>query len=160
MQPFEVAEEPGSQHADLAARKRDSVIGFQGSANLLPLPVADEALQPDMNHNVVADDATRRDEACQGSRPFPSPAAGSTAADRLPKTEAAMAQCQPGALPCFQHSRGPAANNTASITFLCTDKHAGNAPPALPALFFDLPDRLLQACDLRKRDRAGVFFTP
>src|SRR5437867_13306472 len=106
MQPFEVGEEAGGQHADLAARKRDSVIGLQGNANLFTLPVAKKPFQPDMNHDVVADDATRRDEASERSRPLLSPAAGSTYPDRLPQTETSMAQRHAGALPCFRDPRG------------------------------------------------------
>lgn len=160
MQTFEVGEEPGGQHADLAARKRDSVIGLQGNANLFPLPVAKKTLQPDMNHDVVADDTTRRDEASERSRPLLPPAAGSTYPDRLPQTETSMAQRDAGALPCFQDPRGLAADGTGPIALLCIDEYAGNTPRPLPALLFDLPDRLPQARDLRERDRAAVFFTP
>jgi len=159
MKPFEIAKKPGSQHADLAVRKPDSVIGLEGKADLLPLPVVNKALQPDMNHDVVADHATRRNEVRQSARRFLSSAARSANPDRLPQAEASMAQCHTRALPCFQDPHGPAADRTMFIGFLCIDQYAGNAPRPLPALFFDLPDRLLQACDLRKRDGA-VFFTP
>jgi len=160
MQTLEVDEETVGQHADLATRKRDPVIGLQGNANLFPLPVAKKPFQPDMNHDVVADDATRRDEVREHSRPLRSPAAGNTYPDRLPQTETSMAQRHAGALPCFRDPRGLAADGTGSIALLCTDEYAGNTPRPLPALFFDLPDRLPQGCDLRERDRATVFFTP
>ena len=160
MQPFEVAEEPGSQHADLAAGKRDSMIGLEGNANLLPLPVVKKTLQPDMNHDIVAKNAPWWDKARQSSRLFLSPAAGSTNPDGLPEAEATMAQGHPRALPGFRDPHGLAANGTRTIGWLCIHEYARNTPRPLPALRFQLTDRLLQACDLRKRDGTAVFFTP
>jgi len=124
------------------------------------LPVVKKALQPDMNHDVVANNAVPWDKARESSRPFLSPAAGSTNPDRLPKAEASMPQCHAGAPPCFRDPRGLAANTTRSIVLLCIDECARNTERPLPALFFDLPDRLSEACYLRERNRATVFFTP
>ena len=70
MQPFQIRDKPTGQHADLTTRKRDSVICGKRRTDLLPLPVVQEALQPDVNHNVVTNDAAREDEARESRGPF------------------------------------------------------------------------------------------
>ena len=136
------------------------MIGLQRKANLFPLPVTQKTLQPDMHHDVVADDAPRGDEVRQRAWPRLAPAAGRAHPDRLPEAEAPMAQGHASALPGFRDPRGLAAEGTGPSALLGTDEDTGNALRPLPAVCFDLPDRLPQAGDLRERDRAAVFFTP
>ena len=136
------------------------MIGCEGNANLLPLPVVKKTFQPDMDHDVVAHNTVRWDEARESLPSFLCPAAGSTNPDCLPKAEASMPQCYAGALPGFRNPHGLAANTTRSIVSLCNDECARNTARPLSALFLDLSDRLSEAGYLRERARATVFFTP
>lgn len=160
MQPLQVFEKPAGEHADLTTGKRDSVIGRKGRADLLPLPVAEKTLQSDVNHDVVTDDAARRNETRESSRPFLPTATGNAHAHRLPQPEAAMVERHTGALPCLCDTRATAANQAGRRRLAGVNEHAGNTLRPLPALVLQLPDCLPQGRDLGERDRAAVFFTP
>ncbi len=160
MQPLEVGDKPAGQHADLAAGKGDSVIGRKRRTDLLSLPVVQKSLQPDVDHDIVADDAARWDQARQRRAPFLCTAAGNAHAHRLPDPERAMTECHAGTCPCLSDACRSAADGAPLRGLLGVDEHTGDALRALPALLLQLLDRLPQACDLGQRDRAAVFFTP
>lgn len=69
MKPFEVSQKARAKPADLAAGENDPVLGFERRADLFALPVVEKALQTDVNHDVVANNATRRNKI--GERRFP-----------------------------------------------------------------------------------------
>ena len=69
VQCLEVFEKAGGEFADLAARKADAVPLRQFATDLLPLAVAEETIEADMNLQVVAMDLARRyfEHQCFGS---------------------------------------------------------------------------------------------
>ena len=125
MEPLHVREKPAGQHTDFAAGERDSVISCKRAADLLPLPVADKALQPDVGHDVVTDDAARRDESHERPGLFASRAAAN--AHRLPQPERAVDERHAGTFPCLSDPGRIAADGAPLWGFLLVDECTGNA---------------------------------
>ena len=62
MKPFEVSQEASGEYADFPAGKRDPVLGGECRADFLALAVVEKTLQSDVDNDVIADNAARRDE--------------------------------------------------------------------------------------------------
>jgi len=162
MKPFEIGQEPGREHADLTAGKRDPVLGGECRADFLALAVMEKTLQSDMDNDVIADNAAGRDET--GERRFPAyghaslAASGRTHINRLPDAERSMPQGHPGAFPRFLNSHRTPAHGTGLRLFPGIYKHVGDAHCAFLTLFLEQSDHFSQGCEARERDGA-VFFT-
>jgi len=159
MQPFEIHEKPVAQHADFAARERDSMIGCKGGANFLPLPVMQETLEPDVDYDVVTYDTAHRNQARKSAHRFFRAAAGRAHAHGLAYPKRTVLESYAGTFPCLSHSRPIAANRAALRCRLGIDPCAGDTLRAAAALLLQIPNRLPQARDFGQRHRPAVFFT-
>ena len=151
MQSREICEKATGQHADLAARERESVIGRKRDADFLPLSVMQKALEPDVNHNVVAYDAVRRYEGGKSNRPFPL-TAGNAHAHGLPQAERPMRESRASTFPCLLYSCRIPACRAALRRLFCIDQSTGDTLRTSPALLLQFPNRPPQARDLGQRN--------
>lgn len=140
MQAFEIGEKPAAKHADLPARERNAMFRRKGCANFLPLPVTQETLHPDVNHDVVTYDAALRNQARKNPKSLLSPAAGNALTDRLSQPERAVLEGHAASFPGLLHSRRAVARRAALRGLLCINERARNTLRALAALLLQLPD--------------------
>lgn len=134
MQPLEIREKPTAQQAYLAAGERYSMIGHKGRPDFLSLPVMQETLNSDVDHDVVSYDAAGRDQARKNASRFLSPAAGNAHAHGLAQPEGAVLEGHAGSLPGLLHSCQIAAYRAALWRLTRIDQCAGDTLRALAAL--------------------------
>lgn len=158
MQSGEIGEKAAGQHADLAAREREPIIGGKRRADFLPLAVVQKARKPDVNHDVVTYDAVRRYDGRKSAIRFLPAAAANTHPHSLPQAERAVFERRARPFPCLLYSRRSSAFRTALRRLFGIDQSTGNTLRTLLTLLLQLANRPPQARDLGQRNRA-VFFT-
>lgn len=126
MQAFEIREKPAGKHTDLPGRERNAMFCRKGCANFIPLPVTQETLHPDVNHDIVTYDAALRNEARKNPERFLSLAAGNALTDSLSHPEHAVLEGHTASFPGLSYSRRSAALRAALGRLLCINQGARN----------------------------------
>jgi hypothetical protein len=150
-----VDEKARAQLANLSGGEADAMFLFQSGADFLPLTMVQEALQPDMDHDVIADGTPGRNQLGKGcstlnhKRPL-YPASGGTHMHNFPHPNGAMGQSNRLAMEGFLYLHGTPAQRASFSGFLGRDQHPGQNSHLTLIPVLQAPDLLLQDCERRE----------
>ena len=157
---LQIGEEAAAKDTDLTGRQVDAALRERG-ADLLALPVLDEAREPDEDDHVVADGALGRQAGGQGlgalgdERPVLA-AAGRAHVRRLAGHERSVFESDAVAPERLLHVHEPAAHRAGPRRGLDRHQHAaGGAHVPLPQR---VQERHLLSQRRERRERNGAFF--
>lgn len=164
MKRLQINEETSAKFADLPRREMDSMFHSETGADFLPLTMVNKALEPDVDHDVIADGAPGRNQFCQRcgmlcDRGTLLLASGSAGTHGLVNAEGTVRQCHPFAPNGFLHVCRPLTDWACWQGIIHPYQNSGGVEQLFSIVVVHRTDLLSQSRKRFERERA-VFFTP